>query len=450
MKATSVADVNSLFTKQGGTVDRTSSADRTSSDGLSFARCMSDTAGKSVKSDSNSESVKQQKTVVEKTGRKDLKDQTTERTEDTKGTAGKKEKIDRIPQKANEVKEAIINEFDISEEELNAVMETMNISVPDLLNTDVLKELLLQIGGKEDAVTLLTDENLYQKMMNMIDLVSDFTETLQSELDLSDEEFNQIVEAMKQSGETQQKTEITPEREQDRKAPVIEVEINRSEESRVSEGVNAIAETGTRRNGSEQLMSQNRSGNEEEAGQTAQQPQVTQSVETHQIGEVVETVRHFSSYVNGEEIVNQVKDFIKVNISPETTSMELQLHPASLGTVYMNIRSQNGIVTAQLLVQSEAVRESLEAQMLVLKETMEEQGTRVEAVEVAVASYDLDRGPFQDRDDRQERQNADRGRKRINLNLNDTEADDLANLNEEDQLARHVMEMNGTSVDFSA
>ncbi len=450
MKATSVADVNSLFTKQGGTVDRTSSADRTASDGLSFARCMSDTAGKSVKSDSNSESVKQQKTVVEKTGRKDLKDQTTERTEDTKGTAGKKEKIDRIPQKANEVKEAIINEFDISEEELNAVMETMNISVPDLLNTDVLKELLLQIGGKEDAVTLLTDENLYQKMMNMIDLVSDFTETLQSELDLSDEEFNQIVEAMKQSGETQQKTEITPEREQDRKAPVIEVEINRSEESRVSEGVNAIAETGTRRNGSEQLMSQNRSGNEEEAGQTAQQPQVTQSVETHQIGEVVETVRHFSSYVNGEEIVNQVKDFIKVNISPETTSMELQLHPASLGTVYMNITSQNGIVTAQLLVQSEAVRESLEAQMLVLKETMEEQGTRVEAVEVAVASYDLDRGPFQDRDDRQERQNADRGRKRINLNLNDTEADDLANLNEEDQLARHVMEMNGTSVDFSA
>ena len=74
----------------------------------------------------------------------------------------------------------------------------------------------------------------------------------------------------------------------------------------------------------------------------------------------------------------------------------------------------------------------------------------MEAVEVAVASYDLDRGPFQDRDDRQDRQNADdhRGRRRVNLNLNELNADEI--LSEEDQLAKDVMEMNGTSVDFSA
>ncbi|MCR5223016.1 MAG: flagellar hook-length control protein FliK, partial [Lachnospiraceae bacterium] len=157
------------------------------------------------------------------------------------------------------------------------------------------------------------------------------------------------------------------------------------------------------------------------------------------------------SYNDGQEIVRQVTDFIRVNISPEETSMELQLHPASLGTIHMNIASQNGIVTAQLLVQNESVKEALESQLMQLQETFEEQGTKVEAVEVAVASYNLDRGPFQDRDDRQDRQNADeqRGRRRINLNLNDLNADDLE-LSEEDQLAKDVMEMNGTSVDFSA
>ena len=134
-----------------------------------------------------------------------------------------------------------------------------------------------------------------------------------------------------------------------------------------------------------------------------------------------------------------------------TTSMELQLHPASLGTVNLNIVSQNGVVTAQLLVQTESVKEALKAQMIQLQETFDEQGTKVEAVEVAVASYDLDRGPFQDRDDRQDRQNADRGsHRKINLNLNDLDDEEISNLDEENQLARHVMEMNGTSIDFSA
>jgi flagellar hook-length control protein FliK len=179
------------------------------------------------------------------------------------------------------------------------------------------------------------------------------------------------------------------------------------------------------------------------------QPQ--QTTTTVQAGDVVQTVRTFSTYTDGQEIVRQVTDFIRVNISPEETSMELQLHPASLGAIHMHIESQNGVITAQMLVQNESVKAALESQLMQLQETFAEQGTKVEAVEVAVASYDLDRGPFQDRDDRQDRQNADeqRGRRRVNLNLNDLNADDLE-LSEEDQLAKDVMEMNGTSVDFSA
>ena len=118
----------------------------------------------------------------------------------------------------------------------------------------------------------------------------------------------------------------------------------------------------------------------------------------------------------------------------------------------MHIASENGVVTAQLLVQNETVKAALESQLMQLQETFEQQGTKVEAVEVAVAGYDLDRGPFQDRDDRQDRQNADsnsRGRRRINLNLNDPNVENLT-LTEEDQLAKDVMEMNGTNVDFTA
>ena len=436
---TSVADVNYLFTNATNTIDKTPSVNVKQSDETSFATYMN-TAEKPV-SNVEDDKVNKTQTTVDKPGRKDLDNQ---KTNAENVDEQDKDPVSEVSEKTNEIKDAIKEKFGVSDEAIEAAMETLNLSMVDLLNPDCIKELLMSLTGQDDMVSLLTNEDLYSDMMDIINLASDLTEEIKSDLNISDDELNDLISQVKVMDESEpvERYEVKEEKPQE-----IRVEVNVSDDMKASNQNSTIGNE----NAFKQTQNNQEFDNESNAQNPLQMSQTTIQTETVTVSDVVETVRQFSSYVDGNEVVSQVTEFIKVNISPETTSMELQLHPASLGTVNMSIASQNGTVTAQLLVQSESVKEALEAQLVQLQEIFDEQGTKVEAVEVAVASYDLDRGPFQDRDDRQDRQNADKGsHKKINLNLNDLDDDDLSNLDEEDQLARHVMEMNGTSIDFSA
>lgn len=175
------------------------------------------------------------------------------------------------------------------------------------------------------------------------------------------------------------------------------------------------------------------------------------NTEVNNLGEVVETVTHYSNG-QADSIMSQVTESIRVNYSPDTTSMELQLHPASLGTVNMQIASNNGVVTAHILVQSEAVKAALESQLITLQQTFTEQGQRVEAVEVSVANYDLNRGTGSDAgSDNGEQTSSRAGRvgTRRRINLNDLDEEDIDGLSEEEKLSADMMARSGNSVDYT-
>lgn len=91
--------------------------------------------------------------------------------------------------------------------------------------------------------------------------------------------------------------------------------------------------------------------------------------------------------VTMNDIVQQVVNHIRIRVLPQTTSMELQLNPESLGRVNLNVTSQNGTATATLTVQNAAAKEALESQITVLRENLESQGLKVEAVEVNVSEF---------------------------------------------------------------
>ncbi len=187
---------------------------------------------------------------------------------------------------------------------------------------------------------------------------------------------------------------------------------------------------------------------------TAAPAATTVETTVNNLGDVIETVTHYTSAnAEAESIMSQVTETIRVNYSPDTTSMELQLHPASLGTVNMNIASTNGVVTAHILVQNEAVKAALESQLITLQETFNEQGQKVEAVEVSVANYDLNRGTGSDTGDgNTNRDPARAGRvgTRRRINLGDLEEGDIEELSEEEKLTADMMARSGNSVDFTA
>jgi flagellar hook-length control protein FliK len=88
-----------------------------------------------------------------------------------------------------------------------------------------------------------------------------------------------------------------------------------------------------------------------------------------------------------EQIVNQMK----VTISQDITSMEMQLNPENLGKIYVNISSEEGVVNAQFRATNEIVKEALEAQIATLRENLNQAGVKVDAIEVTIASHEFER-----------------------------------------------------------
>ena len=74
--------------------------------------------------------------------------------------------------------------------------------------------------------------------------------------------------------------------------------------------------------------------------------------------------------------MDQIVEYMKFNLKPDMQEMEMQLHPASLGTVHVQIAAKDGAITAQFAAQNETVKAVLETQMIQLKEQFEEQGIK--------------------------------------------------------------------------
>ena len=150
-----------------------------------------------------------------------------------------------------------------------------------------------------------------------------------------------------------------------------------------------------------------------------------------------------------QRIMDQILNFMKIQIKPEMTQLEMQLHPESLGTVHVHIASREGMITAQFTAQNETVKAALESQMVQLKETFEQQGVKVEAIEVSVQAngfrqeYEGSRGHGNTEEDRE-------SKPARRINLNNPEFLEEESLTEEEQLAVSMMEVNGNTVDYMA
>ena len=147
-------------------------------------------------------------------------------------------------------------------------------------------------------------------------------------------------------------------------------------------------------------------------------------------------------------IVRQIVEQVKVQVRPDTVSMQLQLNPENLGKVNLYVSSKEGVVTAQLLVQNETVKTAIEGQLTVLREAMQQQGIKVEAVEVAVETGEFGRNLEQQSQQgrQEERRQQAHGDRKVHL-LASMEEESIS---EDELLKAHIMRESGNSVDMNA
>ncbi len=356
------------------------------------------------------------------------------------------EKTDKVISE-EEVKEAveelltkIAEVMNVTPQDIQNALEELGLKAQDLLNTENIPALVVALTEGADELSVMTNENVFA---NVQEITGKAEELLAGLSEASGMSFAEIQEAMAKMAEH------NPVAEED----VVYTNANPSdavtadeltvslENSNVTD-MQAVS-TETTRDTRQNTPNENAQGNANE------QMTFAQTVADRLEQAVAKTDAVTSSYATSESVMNQIQDAIRVTQTQDMTEMELQLHPASLGNLRIQIAAKEGVVTAVFTTENEAVRAALESQLVTLKENFEQQGVKVEAVEVTVASHAFEQNLNGDESQAGEQMpEKKRGSRRISLN--DLTADNLEEeLSDEDRIVAEMMKENGNTVDYT-
>lgn len=462
MNGTAIKDVKNCFLGNVGTVAKTQNA--------SSAESFSSIFNKSQKSQSQDNGadidVSQKKT--EKTsyceavgGNKKAEQFSTK--EEKNVDFSKQEAMETAAKEAGvEMMEKTAEVFGVSIEELEAAMEVLGMTALDLLNPENLTQVVLALNPEMDALSIMTDEQLFLNLKELMNTAKGLTEQLQEKFQVSAEELTASLSEMKSpkeevqmpvSGMNQTIEEVVevvsvPETEENENS-MLGLPKEKMEGQAVNTDSSLEASAALKTEGSEEQ----RSSFYQEDGSNMARQSFSQSF-LNQLAESVEKAQASQApfSASGQEIISQITDYIKLHIKPQTTEMELQLHPASLGNVKVQIASTEGILTATFTTQNEAVKAALEAQLIQLKENFAQQGLKVESIEVNVATQGFERSLDQQNQGNQQYEEPNkRSGRRIRLEGLESldKLETLEDLPEEDIVVADMMIRNGNTVDYT-
>ncbi|MBD9083751.1 MAG: hypothetical protein EGR48_09335 [Lachnospiraceae bacterium] len=340
----------------------------------------------------------------------------------------------------------ITGTFSISEEELQGIMDDLGMTKMDLTDPASLNELLMNISGAQDSFALLTDENLYGNVKGIMNLQNELVGQAQEDLKLAPEEWQQTVAGIAQKTVAE---------------PVITVEmddtVNTAAGSQTGEAAIPMQEPEILENQAAQNTQGEKAGDfgekQEHAANGEHGNLLLQNLkEGNFLTQLQQTAQtEEAGPVDTQDIMRQIMDYMKVSVKPDSSDLEMQLHPQSLGTLHIQMAAKNGVVTANFITENETVKAALESQMVQLKENFTEQGIKVEAIEVTVQTHQFEQNLEQGRDGSGSREaEAGVGKRRTRrINLNTAFAEDEPQT-EEDRIAADMMSANGNTVDFTA
>ncbi|MBR3770931.1 MAG: flagellar hook-length control protein FliK [Clostridium sp.] len=312
----------------------------------------------------------------------------------------------------------------ITDEELEKMMVESGLTVMDLFKPEVLQQLVLQANESSEITDLLTNETMCGQLQELLEFVEEFAVAVDMEqfkaVAIEEQDFSEVLAEEESDGTMEQPVEKTLVKEQ-----VITVQ------KEVSTG--------------DQKMDQRKESSAKDDGnQLSQFNQFVQNVSESVVGTGDITAESVEKMQQMQEIVNQVVERIKVTLSSESTVMEMQLNPENLGKVNVSVLSKNGEMTAAFTVESQIAKEALESQITTLKDNLQEQGIKVDAIEVTVAQHG-----FQDEFSRQNQQQFQNQKKHNNSSsrIRLHGEDNMEEVVEEEIV--HASNSNGT-VDFSA
>ena len=346
------------------------------------------------------------------------------------------EAAERVATVLNRVAEAICDILGLTEEELTGFMETLGITDVDLIQPETLQNLVLMANSEQDAVILLTDSQLLSQVNELVSTVEDVLQesgfTAEEMLEFCENpEFEVLVEeALSKLGQT----DILEDTNDSIEVEQLSVKVTESKET-----TNFKVEVETGKEESKQDFKDGNSKESTEVEQFANQFVQNLQKAADEIGELtgqkdlVQLIR---------EVTDQIMEKLKVSVTAETTSLEIVLTPEELGRVNLTVSAErDGTMKASFVTENELAREAIERNLVQFKEMLQEQGLKVDTIEVMVGNFEFDKNGQANESSQQEKKKGN-GRFMTEEEIGQTE--------ETDRLAQHFMDGGESTVNYMA
>ena len=337
-------------------------------------------------------------------------------------------------------------------EELTQALSDLDISGMDLLSPGAGNELAAQLLAGGDISALVTDQSLADVAAQLTELIGEAVENLKADTGAQAEQLfgpalDKVIAPEAKAPEAAQSVE---DLFSDAIAPAEETVVQPMAKSEAA----AQQQGEAKQDGEAAGRKEDRERFDYHDFRTEQAPvSDTMNLTQPEAPAVAEELPQLSYVSDPEEILNQVADHIKSNVTEDMSSLEMVLHPASLGSVAVRLVSQDGQVTAQFTAQNDAVRDALQSQLAVLKENMEQAGVKVEAVEVTVASHAFEQNLEQGNDGQSEAEAKEQEKLRRathRIDLGDYAEGEAIPVDEADALTVEMMQADGNRMDYRA
>ncbi len=348
--------------------------------------------------------------------------------------------------------------LDIDDSELNNLLADMGLNIQDLMIKSNLNDFILQFNDATSVDVLInenlnnllkTASNLLDNFMKRFDISSVDAEAFVSEVNavLADAEVPDTEDFAAEKALQQTDADINAEPDAEN-AVKTEVQNGTGKNAEIigDDTVVAVKADESAAETSQYAGSGANAGTGRQSGHSADAGEhiinnLNQAINNIIDADAVE-MPDMTQSISEADIVRQIIDEVKVNMSNDTTSLELQLNPQHLGKVQISVSTKNGVMQAQIITENEAARHAIEANMAALKETFDNQGLKVDAVEVMVATYEF----FSNGQEQSKGENAQNAR-RTGAGNSGTLDDEPE---EEDALLQELMQANGNTVSYMA
>lgn len=352
-----------------------------------------------------------------------------------------------VAQAVSDIKDKIKETMDVSDEDIENAMEQLGIGIVDLLDPQSVTDLVIALSGNSDSLEFLTDASAVANLEDIINTVDEVTQNLTETYNIDITSVKDIVKDFENDSDEAVASEqpvnkqITDYQDDKQNEKAVTEDTKESITDVIAEKTEVKSEaafTDEKKNDSDtHLQDKNNDGIEK----------ITSDM-TQSIQKAFSEVVNETSAVNEVDIVRQVVEQIKVTTTQQLSSIEVMLNPENLGKVHVAVTAKQGIVTAQLTAQNEQVKAALENQMTALKEQFNNQGVKVEAVEITVQSHGFESEQNLEGNNSNQAQQEKKSHRK--LDLSSLEGLDESDMTSEEIRAKDAIVNGNSSVEYSA